>query len=217
MTLKNNWAPLLYYVKLCASFQIHWSSQTWVTDQKRSSPVKIGDFFVPRDLENWRMTLNKANLMDLLAATSLVILNCIQVIDFSACVSLKFDRWPRKTIGHYFYTQQALCIISNPWVNSNCSYSPETLNSGRNWWYFVWCDLEIWWMTLENNRAPLLYYIKLCASFQSHGWIQTGVTVRKRWIQVKISNFLSHVTLKFDRWPWKSIGHLSCAALCIIS
>ena len=31
------------------------------------------------------------------------------------------------------------------------------------------CDLEIWWMTLENNRAPLLYYIKFCASFQSHG------------------------------------------------
>ena len=23
-----------------------------------------------------------------------------------------------------------------------------------------------------------------------------------------ISNFLSHVTLKFDRWPWKTIGHL---------
>ena len=31
------------------------------------------------------------------------------------------------------------------------------------------------WMTLENNRAPLLYYIKLCASFQSHGWFQTGL------------------------------------------
>ena len=78
--------------------------------------------------------------------------------------------------------------------------------------YFVQRDLEIWWMTLENNRAPLLYYIKLCASFQSHGWIQTGVTVRKRTIWVKIGNFLSRVTLKFDGWPWKSIGHLSYAA-----
>ena len=63
-------------------------------------------------------------------------------------------------------------------------------------------------MTLENNRAPLLYTIKLCASFQSHGWIQTGVTVQKRSIQVKIGNFLSRVTLKFDGWPWKTIGHL---------
>ena len=63
-------------------------------------------------------------------------------------------------------------------------------------------------MTLVNNRAPLLYFIKLCASFQNHGWIQSGVTVRKRSNQVKISSFLSHVTLKFEGWPWKTIGHL---------
>ena len=74
--------------------------------------------------------------------------------------------------------------------------------------FFTPRDLEIWWMTSKNNRAPRLYYIKLCASFQSHGWIQTGVTVRKRSIWVQIGNFLSCVTLKFDRWPWKTIGHL---------
>ena len=82
------------------------------------------------------------------------------------------------------------------------------LNWGQNWWFFVLCDLQIWWISLENNRAPLLYYIKLCASFQSHGLIQTGVTVRKRSIRVKIGDFLSCVTLKFDRWPWKTMGHL---------
>ena len=54
---------------------------------------------------------------------------------------------------------------------------------------------------LDNNRAPVLYYFKLCASFQSYGWIQTGVTVRKLSIRVKISDFLSSVTLKFDGWP----------------
>ena len=58
-------------------------------------------------------------------------------------------------------------------------------------------------MIWKNNRAPLLNYIKLCASFQSHGWIQTGVTVQKLSIRVKIGNFLFHVTLKFDGWPWK--------------
>ena len=93
-------------------------------------------------------------------------------------------------------------------MNSNWSYSPETLNLGQSWRFFVRCDLEIWWMTLENNRAPLLYYIKLCASFQIHQWIQTEVTVRKRSIWVKIGNFLSCVTLKFDVWPWKTVGHL---------
>ena len=117
MTSKNNTAPLLYYIKLCVSFQIYRWIQTEVTLRKCSIWVEIGDFFVP-------------------------------------------------------------------------------------------CDLEIWWMTLENNRAPLLYYIKLCASFQIHRWIETEVTVRKRSISVKISNFLSCVTLKFDGWPWKTRGHL---------
>ena len=111
-----------------------------------------------------------------------------------------------------------------------------TLNWGQNWQFFVACDLEIWRMTLKNNRAPLLCTFKLCASFYSHLWIQTGVTVRKcpmrvkigdfyttfvhhfksigelklekHSIGVKIGNFLSRVTLKFEGWPWKTIGHL---------
>ena len=172
-------------------------------------------------------------------------------------MTLKFDGWPPKIIGHPFYN------IKLTSVNLKWSYSPETLNSGQNRRFFVMCDLEIWWMTLKNNRAfllccfklcawfhshqwiqtgvtvrkcpiwvkigdffvpcdleiwrmtlknnraPLLCYIKLCASFRSHKWIQTGVTVQKRPISVKFSDFLSRVTLKFDRWPWKTIGHLS--------
>ena len=94
---------------------------------------------------------------------------------------------------------------------SNWSYSPETLNLGQNWWLFFPCDLKIWRMTLKNNRAHL-YYFKLCASFHSHLSIQNGVIVRKCQIWVKISNLLSHVTLKFDGWPWKTIGHLFYAA-----
>ena len=73
---------------------------------------------------------------------------------------------------------------------------------------FWLCELEIWPMTLKNNRAPLLCYFKLCASFCSHWWIQTGVTVRKRPIWVKFDDFFSCVTLQFDVWPWKTIGHL---------
>ena len=66
-------------------------------------------------------------------------------------------------------------------------------------------------MTLKNNRAPLLCYFKLFASFRSHWWIQTGVTVWKRWIWVNIDAFLSRLTLKFDGWPSKTIGHLFSA------
>ena len=46
---------------------------------------------------------------------------------------------------------------------------------------------------LKNNKAPFLYYINICASFQIHQWIQTGVTVQKRSIRVKIF---------CPAWPW---------------
>ena len=138
-------------------------------------------------------------------------------------------------------------------MNSNWSYSPETVKLGRDlcdldlWpWPFAWTlpwSLVItpenfmmirWWehsqkgvtdrqtdgqtdrkyhslsclVAAKNNRAPLKCYFKLFASFRSHRWIQAGVTVRKRPIWVKIDDFFSRVTLKFDFWPWKTIGHL---------
>ena len=101
-------------------------------------------------------------------------------------------------------------------MNSNWRYSPEMVNSGKNRRFFVLCDLEISWMILKNNRAPLLCCFKLCASFHSHQWIKTKFTVRKCLIRVKISISLSCVTLKFDGWPWKSIGHLFYATLSYV-
>ena len=82
-------------------------------------------------------------------------------------------------------------------MNSNWSYSPETPNLGQILRFLEPCDLEIWRMTLKNNRAPLLSNIKLYASFHHHMWIQTGVTVRKR-----LSWGVTSVTLTFDLWPW---------------
>ena len=82
-------------------------------------------------------------------------------------------------------------------MNSNWSYSPETPNLGQIRQFLEPCDLEIWRMTLKNNRAPLLCYFKLCASFRSHLCIQIGVRVRKR-----LSWVLTSVTLTFDLWPW---------------
>ena len=93
-------------------------------------------------------------------------------------------------------------------MNSNWSCCPERSNLGQIRRFLEPCDLEIWRMTLKNIRAPLLCYFKLYASFRSHQWIQAGVTVRKRPIWVKIDDFFSCVTLQFDVWPWKTIGHL---------
>ena len=71
------------------------------------------------------------------------------------------------------------------------------LDSNR--WFFSLYDLEINWMTFKNNRAPLLGYVKLCALFQHHQWIQTGVTVQKCPIRVKICDFF--VLFDLDLWP----------------
>ena len=114
MTLENNRAPLLYYVKLCASFRIP------------SIRVKIGIFF----------------------------------------------------------------------------FGP--------------CELEIWQLTLRNNRAPLLCF-KLCASFHSHWWIQTGVTVRNAQFGSKSTISFSRVTLKLDTEKQYGTSSKQHQALCIIS
>ena len=89
-------------------------------------------------------------------------------------------------------------------MNSNWSYSPETPNLGQIQQLLQPRDLEIWWMTLKNNRAPLLCYSKLCASFHSHWWIQTGVTVQKRPILVKNRRFLEPCDLEIWRMTLKN-------------
>ena len=129
---------------------------------------------------------------------------------FVSRVTLKFDGWPWITKGHLFYVASsfmhdfiAISELKLKLQSGNAQFGSKSAI------FCVSCDLEIWQMTLKNNRAPLLCYFKLCASFYSHQWIQTGVTVPKRPIWVKFNDFLSRVTLKFDGWPWKTIGHLS--------
>ena len=105
------------------------------------------------------------------------------------------DRWPLHwywchTISPLFFNTKDK-ITRQIWGiwKLRPAYSPETPNLGKNRWCFVPCDLEIWWMTLDNNRAPLLCCFKLCATFHSHRWIQTGVADRKRPIWVKFDDF----------------------------
>ena len=110
-----------------------------------------------------------------------------KLVIFLSCVTLKFDGWPWKTIGHLFYI--ASSFKHNFIAISEFKLKLQSGNAqfgSKSAIFFVPCDLEIWQMTLKNNRAPLLCYFKLCASFRSHWWIQTGVTVRKRPLSVKI-------------------------------
>ena len=128
----------------------------------------------------------------------------VKIGDVLYCLTLKFDGWPWKTIGHLSF---AVSSFLQHFIAIG-----ETPNLGQIRRLLEPCDLEIWHMTLKNNRAPLLCYFKLYASFRSHRWIQAGVTVRKRAIWVKIDDFFSRLTLQFDVWPWKTTGHLFYAS-----
>ena len=122
----------------------------------------------------------------------------VKFCNFKSRVTLKFDGWPWKTIGHLFYSTSsfvhhfvAICVFKLKLQSGNAQ-------SGSNWTIFraAWPwnlmdDLE------KNNRAPLLCCFELCAWFHCHMWIQTGVRVRKR-----LSWVLTSVTLTFDLWPW---------------
>ena len=182
--------------------------------------------FVPCDLEIWRETL-KYNRAPLLCCFQL----CasfhshhwiqtgatvrkrsvwVKIGTFLSPVTLKFHGWPSKTIGHlfnntlsYVHHFKAIDEFKLELQSGNAQYRSKSAI------FLVPCDLRIWWMTLKKNRAHLLCCFKLCASFHSHHWMQTGVTIRKHQIWVKIEDFFSHVTLKFGGWPWKTIGHLS--------
>ena len=92
-----------------------------------------------------------------------------------------------------------MCIISNASVNSNLSYSLETLSPGRNWWHFVPGDLEIWWMTFENDGITLLYYTKLCASFRIHPPFQIYLMLPQKQLQGSLPQS-SKINLSLYGW-----------------
>ena len=232
MTLKNNRAPLLSIIKLYASFHHHMWIQTGVTVRKRLRWVVTS---VTLTFDLWPRPFAWTSLLSLVITPENFMMirwwehskqgksegfeSCDQPIvlkrpiwvkigDVLSRVTLKFDEWPWKTIGHLSFAVSSFVQHFIAIGVFNWSYSPETPNLGQNRWFFQPCDLAIWWMTFKNNRAPLLCYFKLYASFHSHRWIQAGVTVRKRPIWVKIDDFFTRVTLQFDGWPWKTIGHL---------
>ena len=83
----------------------------------------------------WRNN-NKANLRDLIAATGLVISNWIQIVNFSARVTVKFDGWPCKTIGHLFYATSSFVHLFVPIGEFKLKLQSGNAQSGSNWMIF---------------------------------------------------------------------------------
>ena len=130
-------------------------------------------------------------------------------------MTFKFDGWPRKTIGNLFCTTPSL--VHHFKSIGEFKLQLQSRNAQFRLKLAIFCPVWSWNLMDDfDNRAPLLCYFKLCKSFQSHWWIQTGLTVRKRSIRLKIRDIFSLVTLKFDRKPWKIIGHLLYATSIFI-
>ena len=165
MTLKNNRAPLLSNIKLYASFHHHMWIQSGVTVRKRLSWV-VSSVTLTFDLWPWPFAWT------LLWSLVITPENFMMI---RWCEHSQKGVTDRQTDGQTENTIKANLrdLIAATGLVILLKFDP-------NHRFFVPCDLEIWWMALENNRAPLLYYIKLCASFQIHRWIQIGITVRKR-------------------------------------
>ena len=211
MILKINRAPLQCYFKICASYPRHRSIQTGVTVRKCQSLVKIGNFLscVTLTFDGWPWKV----LGHLYFAISIFAHRFISIGQFKLELQSGNDKFgsksaifcpswpsnlmddPEKQWGNFSMVFHAVCIILYPSVTSNWSYSLQTPNLGQNRRYFVPCGLEIWPMTLKNNRAPLLCDIKLCISSHCHMWVQTGVTVQKRLNWVLTSVTLTFLTL----------------------
>ena len=135
--------------------------------------------------------------------------NLGQIWRFVEPVTLTFDGWPSKTIGHLLYATSSFVQHFIAIGEFKLELQSRNAQSGSNSTIFRGCDFEILRMTFQNNRAPFLCYFKLCAAFHSHWWIQTEITVWKHPIWVKFDALERRVTLKFDEWPWKTLGHLS--------
>ena len=110
-------------------------------------------------------------------------------------MTLQFDLWPWKTIGHLFYATSSLVHHFVAIGDFKLELQSGNAQFGSNSTIFraVWpCNLTD---DLEQGK--------------SEGYENCDPPIiRKRPIWVKIGDVLSHVTLKFDGWPWKTIGHL---------
>ena len=100
---------------------------------------------------------------------------------------------------------QALCIILKPSVNSNWSYSPEMLNSSQigNFLSRLTFKFYGWpWKTIGHLFYATLSFVH----FKAIGKFNLKLQYGNAQYGSKSVILLSCVTLKFDDWSWKTIG-----------
>ena len=114
----------------------------------------------------------------------------------------------KKQSGTSSILREALCIISNPSVNLNWSYSRKMLNSGH-----IGDILSCVTLKFDGWPWKTIGHLSYAASSFVHHFIDIGefkleLQSGNAQFGSKLGTFFSRVTLKFDGWPRKTIGHL---------
>ena len=194
MTLKNYRTPLLYYIKLVH----HFKAMSEFNIELQSGNAQFGSksaIFCP--VRPWNLADDLENNRAPLLCYFKFLHHFVAVGEFKLELQsgnvqwflepCDLEIWPSKPIGHLFYATSSFVHHFAAIDEFKLELESGNAQSGSNLTIFraVWP----WNLTFKTNRSPVVCNFKLCASFCSHCWIQTGVKVRKRPIWVKFDDF----------------------------
>ena len=173
--------------------------------------------------------INKETLRVVIAASGLVILlKSVQIVDFPARATLwnlTIEIWRKTSNNNRTHPPctQKLCLsfYSHKWIKIGDAIK-------KRWNKNQIVDISIR-MTLKFDgwpRKKIEHLFYTTSNFMHHFVAIRGFKLElrsgnaiighdftdwKRVIRLKMGKLLSQMTLKFDGWPWKTIGHLFCA------
>ena len=138
----------------------------------------------------------------------------VQNRHFLSCVTLKFDGCPWKTIGHLFYATLSFVFQSLRWIQTGVTARKRPI-LGQHWRFFS----SLWFWNFMDNLEKighLFTTLSFVHHFKAIGEFKLELQSGNAQFGSKSAIFLSPVALKFDGWPWKTIGHLFCTTLSFV-
>ena len=134
----------------------------------------------------------------------------VKIGDVLYRVTLKFDGWPWKTIGHLSFAVssfvQHFIAIGEFKLELQSGNAQFGSHSTSFWAGRVTLKFDVWpWKTIGHlyyATSSSLHHFVVIGEFKLE--LQSG----NAQIGSKSTIFFSRVTLQFDVWPWKTIGHL---------
>ena len=154
----------------------------WSYSPETPNLGQIPRFLALCDLETWQMTL-KNNRAPLLSNIKLYV-----------------------SFHHHMWIQTGVIVRKRlSWVATSVTLTFDL------WpWPFAWT--LPWSVVITPDKLMMIRWWEHSQKGKSEGFESCDrPTVGKCPIWVKIGDVLYRVTLKFDGWPWKTIGHLSFA------